>query len=49
MTPATLAAASRERRDIVSGAVMDEKRLIRFVGNGNPQAGGKLFITCTGD
>lgn len=28
---ATLAAASRERRDIVSGAVMDEARLIRFV------------------
>ena len=27
----TLAAASRERRDIVSGAVMDEARLIRFV------------------
>jgi len=29
--PATLAAASRERRDIVSGEVMDEARLIRFV------------------
>jgi len=29
--PATLAAAARERRDIVSGAVMDEARLIRFV------------------
>lgn len=29
--PATLAAASRERRDIVSGAVMPEERLIRFV------------------
>lgn len=28
---ATHAAASRERRDIVSGAVMDEDRLIRFV------------------
>jgi hypothetical protein len=27
----TLAAASRERRDIVSGEVMDEARLIRFV------------------
>jgi hypothetical protein len=27
----TLAAASRERRDIVSGEVMDEDRLIRFV------------------
>jgi len=29
--PATLAAVERERRDIVSGAVMDEARLIRFV------------------
>ena len=28
---ATLAAAARERRDIVSGEVMDEARLIRFV------------------
>src|SRR5688572_25991309 len=27
----TLAQASRERRDIVSGEVMDEARLIRFV------------------
>src|SRR6059058_5392572 len=27
----TLAQASRERRDIVSGAVMDEAQLIRFV------------------
>lgn len=30
-TPATHAQASRERRDIVSGEVMDEARLIRFV------------------
>ncbi|MDP1629890.1 MAG: RNA-binding protein [Caulobacter sp.] len=30
-TPATHAQASRERRDIVSGEVMDEDRLIRFV------------------
>ncbi|HEX8569324.1 MAG TPA: DUF448 domain-containing protein, partial [Caulobacteraceae bacterium] len=31
-TPAaTLAEASRERRDIVSGEVMAEERLIRFV------------------
>lgn len=30
-TPATLAAADRERRDIVSGQVMDEARLVRFV------------------
>jgi predicted RNA-binding protein YlxR (DUF448 family) len=29
--PSTLAQASRERRDIVSGEVMDEARLIRFV------------------
>jgi len=30
-TPGTLAAAERERRDIVTGEVMDEARLIRFV------------------
>jgi len=30
-TPATLAATARERRDIVSGEVMDEARLVRFV------------------
>jgi predicted RNA-binding protein YlxR (DUF448 family) len=29
--PATLAQAARERRDLVSGEVMDEARLIRFV------------------
>ena len=29
--PATLASAERERRDIVTGEVMDEARLIRFV------------------
>ncbi|PZQ56833.1 MAG: RNA-binding protein [Phenylobacterium zucineum] len=29
--PATLAEASRERRDVVSGEVMEEARLIRFV------------------
>jgi predicted RNA-binding protein YlxR (DUF448 family) len=29
--PATLAAIARERRDIVSGEVMDEARLVRFV------------------
>ena len=29
--PRTLAEASRERRDVVSGEVMDEARLIRFV------------------
>ena len=29
--PATLAEAERERRDIVTGEVMDEARLIRFV------------------
>jgi len=31
LSPASLAAAERERRDIVSGEVMDEARLIRFV------------------
>lgn len=31
MPPATLAEAARERRDIVTGEVMDEERLIRFV------------------
>jgi len=30
-SPTTLAQAARERRDLVSGAVMDEARLIRFV------------------
>ena len=29
--PKTLAEASRQRRDLVSGAVMAEARLIRFV------------------
>ncbi|WP_304191444.1 DUF448 domain-containing protein, partial [Phenylobacterium aquaticum] len=29
--PLTLAEANRERRDIVTGEVMDEARLIRFV------------------
>ncbi len=29
--PGTLAAASRQRRDVVSGAVMEERRLVRFV------------------
>lgn len=29
--PRTLAQAARERRDVVTGAVMDESRLIRFV------------------
>jgi predicted RNA-binding protein YlxR (DUF448 family) len=31
LSPATLAQASRQRRDIVSGEVMEESRLIRFV------------------
>lgn len=43
---ATLAEASRERRDIVSGEVMDEARLIRFVagpdGAVTPDLGRKL-------
>jgi len=36
--PRTLAEASRERRDIVSGEVMDEARLIRFVAGPDGQA-----------
>ena len=35
--------------EIVKACPATEKRLIRFVGNGNPSAGGKLFITCTGE
>ena len=35
--------------DIVKDCPATEKRLIRFVGNGNPDAGGQLFITCTGE
>ncbi len=40
MSPAsaTLAAAARERRDIVTGEVMDEARLIRFVPGPDGQA-----------
>src|SRR6059058_3780735 len=34
----TLAQASRERRDIVTGEVMDEARLIRFVAGPDGQA-----------
>lgn len=36
--PRTLAQASRERRDIVSGEVMEEARLIRFVAGPEGQA-----------
>jgi hypothetical protein len=39
----------KSNADIVKDCPATEKRLIRFVGNGNPQAGGTLFITCTGD
>ncbi len=35
--------------DIVKDCPANEQRLIRFVGNGNPDPGGQLFITCTGD
>jgi hypothetical protein len=35
--------------DIVKDCPANEQRLIRFVGNGNPSAGAKLFITCTGE
>jgi len=44
--PRTLAQAARERRDLVSGAVMDEARLIRFVADPSgvviPDLGRKL-------
>jgi predicted RNA-binding protein YlxR (DUF448 family) len=44
--PRTLAQAARERRDLVSGAVMEEARLIRFVaapdGTVTPDLGRKL-------
>src|SRR3712207_8179176 len=44
--PETLAAAARERRDVVSGEVMPEARLIRFVagpdGAGVPDLARKL-------
>jgi len=36
--PTTLATAARERRDIVSGEVMDEARLVRFVAGPTGQA-----------
>lgn len=35
--------------EIVKSCPANEKRLIRFVGSGNPAAGGTLFITCSGD
>jgi predicted RNA-binding protein YlxR (DUF448 family) len=38
ISPKTHAEASRERRDIVSGEVMDESRLIRFVAGPGGQA-----------
>ena len=34
---------------IVASCPATEKRLIRFIGKGNPVAGGTLFITCSGD
>jgi hypothetical protein len=34
---------------IVANCPANEKRLIRFIGKGNPVAGGTLFITCSGD
>ena len=46
LSPKTHAEASRQRRDLVSGAVMDEARLIRFVaapdGAVTPDLGRKL-------
>ena len=35
--------------DIVKSCAPTERRLIRFVGNGNPDPGGQLFITCSGE
>lgn len=35
--------------DIVKDCPSTEKRIIRFVGAGNPTSGAPLFITCTGD
>jgi hypothetical protein len=34
---------------IVKNCPDTEKRLVRFVGNGNPQPGSTLFITCAGE
>ncbi|MEP7119287.1 MAG: hypothetical protein ABJE95_00015 [Byssovorax sp.] len=39
----------KSNAEIVKSCADTEKRLIRFVGNGNPSAGGQLFITCTGE
>lgn len=35
--------------DIVKNCPETERRLVRFVGNGNPQPGSTLFITCAGE
>ncbi|MFT3773730.1 MAG: hypothetical protein QM820_50805 [Minicystis sp.] len=35
--------------EIVKNCPATEKRLVRFVGNGNPQPGSTLFITCAGE
>jgi hypothetical protein len=40
---------SASNPDIVKDCPATEKRLIRFVGNGNPVGNATLFITCTGD
>jgi hypothetical protein len=42
-------AIPKSNSDIVKDCQPTERRLIRFVGNGNPSAGGTLFITCTGE
>ena len=39
----------KSNTEIVKDCPATERRLIRFVGNGNPSAGGTLFITCTGE
>lgn len=35
--------------DLVAGCPEDEKRLVRFVGEGEPKTGATVFVTCTGD
>ncbi len=42
-------APSEGSEKIVANCPANEKRLIRFIGKGNPVAGGTLFITCSGD
>ena len=34
---------------LVAGCPAEEKRLVRFVGEGDPKTGATVFVTCTGD